>query len=133
MSAPPETDEVVEFSADQVTYDSEADLVTAIGQVRTVPRRQLRRRRPGRLEPQDRQVRAQGNVVVVNPEGDKFIGDNVVLTDTLRDGTVENLLIVLESGGRIAATSGHETGDITDARQRDLLALPGHDRNRLPA
>ena len=40
------------------------------------------------------------------PQGDKLIGDNVVLTDTLRDGTIDNLLVVLESGGRIAADAG---------------------------
>ena len=42
------------------------------------------------------EVRALGNVVVLTPQGDKLVGDNVVLTDTLQDGTVENLLVVLE-------------------------------------
>src|SRR3546814_14259396 len=55
---------------------------------------------------------AEGEVVVVNPEGDKLIGDRVDLTDTLRDGTIDNLLIVLESGGRIAATRGSRSGEI---------------------
>lgn len=109
----PETDEIVEFTAAQVTYDSEANLVTASGSVRLS--------RDGNFVAADQviwdrktgQVRAQGNVVVMNPEGDKFIGDNVVLTDSLRDGTVENLLVVLESGGRIAAERGQRVGDIT--------------------
>ncbi len=112
-AAPAETDELVEFSADQVTYDSSADTVTANGRVRLS--------RDGNFVAADQvtwdrksgQVRALGNVVVMNPEGDKFIGDNVVLTDTLRDGTVDNLLVVLESGGRIAAVRGKKTGDIT--------------------
>ena len=112
-AAPAETDELVEFSADQVTYDSSADTVTANGRVRLS--------RDGNFVAADQvtwdrksgQVRALGNVVVMNPEGDKFIGDNVVLTDTLRDGTVDNLLVVLESGGRIAAVRGNKTGDIT--------------------
>ena len=47
------------------------------------------------------------------PQGDKLVGNSVVLTDTLRDGTIENLLVVLESGGRIAAARGTRTGDIT--------------------
>ncbi len=50
---------------------------------------------------------------MMNPQGDKFIGDNVVLTDTLREGTVDNLLIVLESGGRIAASKGRRAGELT--------------------
>jgi LPS-assembly protein len=58
------------------------------------------------MEPPDRRSRAQGNVVLVDPQGDRLVGDSVILTDTLRDGTVDNLLVVLESGGRIAAERG---------------------------
>ena len=111
--APPEVDELVEFSAGQVTYESDADLVTATGAVRM--------ERDGNYVAADQivwnrktgEVRALGNVVMMNPQGDKFIGDNVVLTDTLREGTVDNLLIVLESGGRIAASKGRRAGEIT--------------------
>ncbi|NUS99455.1 MAG: LPS-assembly protein LptD [Sphingomonas sp.] len=110
---PAEIDEVVEFSAGQVTYDSNGDIVTATGAVRM--------ERDGNYVAADQivwdrktgQVRALGNVVMMNPQGDKFIGDNVILTDTLREGTVDNLLVVLESGGRIAATKGRRAGDFT--------------------
>jgi LPS-assembly protein len=59
------------------------------------------------------EVRAFGNVVTVTPQGDKIIGNNVVLTDTLRDGTVLDLLVVLDTGARIAARRGTRHGDIT--------------------
>jgi LPS-assembly protein len=59
------------------------------------------------------QVKAQGNVVLITPQGDKLVGENVVLTDSLRDGTIDNLLVVLESGGRIAAARGVRTGNVT--------------------
>src|SRR3546814_3044488 len=36
-------------------------------------------------------------------------GDRVELTDTLRDAVVDNILLVLERGGRIAARSGSRT------------------------
>ena len=49
----PAADQIVEFSADQVTYDSDADIVTAERRSPHDARRQLSRRRPGRLEPQD--------------------------------------------------------------------------------
>ena len=105
--------DVVSFSADQVSYDSENELVTASGAVRMA--------REGNYLAADRvvwnrrtgEVRAEGNVVVVNPEGDRLVGDSVVLTDSLRDGSIENLLIVLESGGRIAAARGTRAGDVT--------------------
>ncbi|MFL6720704.1 MAG: LPS-assembly protein LptD [Sphingomonas sp.] len=103
-SAPQE--EVVAFSADRVIYDSNADLVTASGEVRM--------NRDGNYLAADEvvwdrksgEVRARGNVVLSTPEGDKMVGDDVRLTDTLRDGTIDNMMVVLESGGRIAATRG---------------------------
>ena len=99
----------IEFSADGVTYDSEADVVTASGRVRI--------QRDGNYLAADQvtwsrktgQVHAEGNVVVVTPEGDKLVSDRVTLSDSLRDGTVENLLIVLESGGRISAERATRT------------------------
>ena len=105
-------EELVEFSADAVTYDTDSDIVTANGAVRMS--------REGNYLAADQvvwnrksgEVRALGNVVVVTPQGDKLVGDNVVLTDTLRDGTVDNLLVVLESGGRIAATRGRRNGEV---------------------
>ncbi|HEX2803269.1 MAG TPA: LPS assembly protein LptD [Sphingomicrobium sp.] len=104
--------EAVEFTADELIYDSENDVVSAAGQVRMA--------RDGNYLAADRitwnrktgEVRAEGNVVVVDPQGDKILGENVVLTDTLRDGIVSNLLVVLESGGRIAAQRGTRAGDI---------------------
>src|SRR5687768_6859391 len=80
-----ESGDVVSFSAAQVSYDSENELVTAAGAVRMA--------RDGNYLAADRvtwnrrtgEVRADGNVVVVNPQGDKLVGDSVVLTDSLRD------------------------------------------------
>ena len=111
-TAAPATDEVVTFSADRVEYDSNADVVTANGEVRMD--------RAGNYLAADQvvwdrksgQVFAKGNVVAVTPEGDKIVGDNVQLTDTLRDGTIDNLVVVLESGGRVAATRGTRTNGV---------------------
>ena len=103
----------VNFSADQVTYDSEADIITAQGRVRLD--------RDGNYVAADQivwtrktgAVVATGNVVVLNPQGDKLIGEKVTLTDSLRDGTIENLLVVLDTGGRIAATKGTRLNGVT--------------------
>jgi LPS-assembly protein len=106
-------DQIVDFSADQVTYDNNADVVTASGEVRM--------NREGNFLAADQvtwnrksgRVFAQGNVVLVTPQGDKLVGDQVELTDTLRDGTVYNLMVVLESGARVAATRGSRAGSVT--------------------
>ena len=115
---------VIEFSADEVVYDSGADMLTAHGRVRMA--------RDGNYLATDRvswdrrtgRVIAEGNVVVVTPQGDKLVGERVDLTDTLRDGTVENLLIVLESGGRIAAARGTRSGNVTSVENAVYSACP---------
>ncbi len=67
---------------------------------------------------------ATGNVVVVQPQGDRLISERIVLDDALRDATVENLLVVLESGGRLAADKATRTGDVTTLEQRGLQPVP---------
>ena len=114
----------VDFSADTVTYDSKAETITASGRVRM--------NREGYYLAADQvvwqrssgQVVATGSVVVLSPEGDRLVGDRVELTDTLRDGTVDNLLVVLDSGGRIAAESGVRQGKITTLRNAVYSACP---------
>ena len=91
------------FSADQVDYSDTSQLVVATGRVRMD--------RDGYYLAADRvewdrstgAVTAFGNVVVLSPQGDRLLGDRVVLDETLSDATVQNMLVVLESGGRLAA------------------------------
>src|SRR3546814_14310922 len=52
------------------------------------------------------QVVAEGDVAIRNPEGDTAYGDRIELTDSLRYGVVEDLLVVLENGSRLAAVRG---------------------------
>ncbi len=113
IAGPALDENAIEFSADVVTYDNESEVVTATGRVRM--------QRDGNFLAADQvtwarrsgEVRAQGNVVVVTPEGDRLVSDQVTLTDSLRDGTIENLLVVLESGGRIAARRATRTDGLT--------------------
>jgi LPS-assembly protein len=104
--------EHVEFSADQLGYDSENDVVSATGQVRMSREGNYLAAESVVWNRKTGEVTAQGNVVVVNPQGDKLIGDRVRLADTLRDGTIDNLLLALETGGRIAAARGTRSGEV---------------------
>ena len=102
-SVPAADDAQVSFSANQLTYDSEADIVTASGGVQMSREGNDLRADSVSWNRSTGEVRAQGNVRVVNPGGDTAYGDSVILTDTLKDGLIENLLLVLEDGGRLAA------------------------------
>ena len=122
VDAPPPS--TIDFSADQVSYNDDSELVVAEGRVRMD--------RDGYYLASDRvewnrrtgEVFAVGNVVVFSPEGDRLIGDRVLLDDRLRDATVENLLVVLESGGRLAARRATRTGDILRLEQAIYTPCP---------
>jgi LPS-assembly protein len=103
----------VDFSADTLGYDNLNEIVTARGKV-------LMLREGSRLEADEviwnrktGQVKATGNVRIRNPGGDIAYGDAIELTDTLKDGVVDNLLIVLADGGRLVADKGNRSNTIT--------------------
>jgi LPS-assembly protein len=102
-ASPPGESREVDFSANALTYDSEGDVVTATGDVRMVSEGNNLRADTVTWNRVSGEVKAEGNVRIVNPGGDTVYGDSVVLTDSLRDGVIQNLLLVLEDGGRLAA------------------------------
>ena len=112
-SPPTSVPDVIAFSSDKVIYDSDADVVTATGEVRMNRQGQYLAADQVVWNRKSGQVYAKGNVVLLTPEGDKIVGDTVQLTDTLRDGTIDNLLVVLENGGRIAAAHGARLNGIS--------------------
>jgi LPS-assembly protein len=106
-------EQTVTFSADQVIYDSNADVVTAQGEVRMARDGNYVAAEQVVWDRKTDVVTAKGNVVVLTPEGDKLLGNDAVLTNEMHDAAVSNLLVVLENGGRIAAQRGSRKGDVT--------------------
>jgi len=93
----------VAFASDQVTYDDKADLVTASGDVRMDSEGNKLKADKVVWNRKTDEARAIGNVRLVTPEGHVLYGDDVVLTNAMKDAVANNLLLVLEDGGRIAA------------------------------
>ena len=109
----PANEEEVTFAADTLSYDSNGEIVTAAGNVRMM--RQGARLRADTVQWNQKTgvVRAEGNVAIVNASNDTVYGDSVELTDTLKDGVVENLLLVLNDGGRLAAVHGVRRNEVS--------------------
>lgn len=108
----PANPDEMQFTADTLEYDYENDVVTASGEVHLY--RQSDRLRADKVtwNRTTGQVVAEGDIVVVNPEGDAAYGDRIELTDSLKDGVVQNMLVVLDQGGRIAAERGTRSNDV---------------------
>ncbi|WP_254605155.1 LPS-assembly protein LptD [Sphingomonas bacterium] len=109
----PAGEDEVNFTAAALDYDNKADVVTATGDVRMT--RQGNRLRADKVvwNRTSGKVLATGNIAVTNPQGDVAYGDSIELTDALKDGVVENMLVVLDDGGRLAAERGTRQEDGT--------------------
>ena len=109
----PAQEDQIQFSADTLEYETDADIVTASGEVRMA--RQTERLRADKVvwDRKSGKVTASGDVAVTNANGDIAYGDSVELTDTLKGGVADNMLIVLARGGRIAAERGTRQEDGT--------------------
>ena len=118
--ATPVAADQVQFSAGSLEYDTDADVVTALGDVRMF--REGNRLRADKVEWNRKtgKVVGTGNIAVTNPQGDIAYGDSIELTDSLKDGMVANMLVVLEQGGRLAARQG--TRDANGVLQLDDAA-----------
>lgn len=106
QSAQTADDAAIDFAANGIEYDNDADVVTAKGDVEMTREGNRLRADQVSWDRKSGRVTATGNVSVTNPGGDIAYGDSIELTDTLKDGAVENLLIVLTDGGRLAAAHG---------------------------
>ena len=106
-------DAMVDFAADALSYDTDTDVVTATGDVRMARGEDRVRADKVVWNRKTGMVVAEGNVAVTSAAGDRLFGDRVELTDSLKDGMVENLLLILADGARLAARSGVRKGDIT--------------------
>jgi LPS-assembly protein len=105
--------EEVDFTADTLNYDNQAEIVTATGDVRMARKGNRLRADNITWNRKTGEVVATGGVQIINPGGDTAYGDKIALTDTLKDGVIDNLLIVLADGGRLAARSGTRTNGVS--------------------
>jgi LPS-assembly protein len=96
----------VAFEANGVSYDSNADVVTAEGDVILRSDDQSVRADDVSWNRKTGQIVATGDVRVVDENGNQLFTDRAELTDKLKAGAMQNLLLVLREGGRLAAQNG---------------------------
>ncbi len=132
IASPNDVAPQVDFAADALEYQSDRDIVTARGDVQMAREGNRVRADTVIWNRKTGEVRATGNVSITNPGGDIAYGDTVVLTDTLKDGMVENLLIVLADGGRLAARHGTKVGDISTLENAAYSPCPVIDSDGCP-
>ncbi|CAN5452741.1 hypothetical protein BH09PSE4_BH09PSE4_21730 [soil metagenome] len=111
----PKDADKVQFTADTLEYENDSDTVIASGDVRMYRAGDRLRADKVVWNRTSGKVTATGNIAITNPQGDIAYGDSIDLTDSLKDGMIENMLVVLDEGGRLAAQHGtrSESGVVT--------------------
>ncbi|MGE3690147.1 MAG: LPS-assembly protein LptD [Novosphingobium sp.] len=104
----------IQFEADRVEYDNKSNDVTAKGNVVLRRNGQSLRSDSVRWNRKTGVIAARGNVRMVDEDGNQLFTDSVELTDELKAGAMEGMLLVLREGGRMAANGGtrDEQGNI---------------------
>ena len=104
----------IDFEADGLEYDSDADVVTATGNVLLRSGDQSVRADAVSWNRTSGQIVAAGNIRFVDADGNQLFTDRLELTDELKAGAMSNLLLAFREGGRLAAVEGtrNEAGDI---------------------
>ncbi len=110
-AAPTDEAQPVAFEADDVQYDQNAETVTATGNVvlrRRDEKGQVQSVRSDKViwNRQTGKILSSGNVRMVDQDGNQLYTEQVELTDELKTGMMENLLLVMREGGRLAAQDG---------------------------
>ena len=98
--------EQIGFEADRLEYQQESEVVTAIGNVVLRRDGQTVRADTVTWNRQSGQIVANGNIRFVDADGNQLYVDKLELTDELRAGAMENMLLALREGGRLAAERG---------------------------
>lgn len=101
----------IAFEANELSYDSDNEIVTANGNV--VMRSGTQSVRADRVSWDRRanQVTAHGDIRYVDGDGNVLYTDSLSLTGDLRIGAMSNMLLALREGGRIAAREGERNAE----------------------
>ena len=101
----------IRFQADRVTYGSDAEEITATGNVVLRRGEQTVRADSVTWDRKTGKIEANGNIRFVDDAGNILYTDKVELTDALKAGAIEDMLLVLRQGGRLAARRGERAAN----------------------
>jgi LPS-assembly protein len=100
----------VTFTAGEVEYDENRDLVIARGGVEAWQGDRILRAEEVTFHRPTGRATARGEVVLMEPDGQVFFAEEAELTEDLRDGVIRELRALLAEGGRLAAAGAVRSG-----------------------
>ena len=105
----------IDFEADILEYSADSDVVTASGNVVLRSGDRSLRADSVSWNEQTGEILATGRVRFVDENGNQLFSERVELTDEFEAGAMDDLLLALRQGGRLAANRGIRESDGTVA------------------
>lgn len=101
--------------AEEVSHDQELGVIVARGDVEIAHGDRILLADTLSYNQNAKTVTASGNIRILEPTGEVIFADYVELSEDMRDGTIENLRILLADNARIAAAGGRRSnGNVTE-------------------
>jgi len=93
------------FSADEIRYDRQGELVTASGNVEVVQGGRILKADKILYDIRQDKITAMGNIVLLEPSGEVLFADNIELFNQLKTGAIRDLRVLFTDNSRLAARS----------------------------
>ncbi len=106
------------LTADELSFDREAGIVTAKGNVEISQEDRVLKADNVIYNQKTGVVKAKGNISLAEPSGEVIFTDSVELSDDLREGVIDNIRMLFPDESRFAANGAVRTGgNKTDMRK----------------
>ncbi|WP_298215520.1 LPS-assembly protein LptD [Acidocella sp.] len=112
-------DAPVSFTADSLTYEKNANLITASGHVVAIQNGQTLHADKVTIDRTTNVVTASGHVVLVQPGGETVYADHIVLSNNMKNAVMQGVAARLQQNARIIANGGQRYEG-----KLDVLAKP---------
>ena len=109
--AQPADNQPVTFTANEVEYDRDSELVTARGRVEAWQGERILRADEFTYNRTTGVATARGNVQILEPDGQVIFAASAVLSNQMRDAVIEGLRALLAQNGRMAANGARRTNE----------------------
>ncbi len=107
---PLQKNQPVTFTADQVQYDRDSNIVTATGHVEAWQGDHVIRADKVTYDRNTNVVAASGHVVLLEPDGEVMFSDYAELSQGMRDAVLRGLRVILAQNAKLAANGARRMG-----------------------
>ena len=111
--------------ANEISYSKASGIITASGNVELSQSSRMLLADKVIFSPSKDEVVAEGNVILLEPDGEVLFSSKVILSNELKDGIINDFRLVLKDGSRFASNAATRV-DGTQNIMKEAIFSPCH-------